>query len=169
MGERINDLLEYSRIGRKYTVMEQVDLNKILDETLQYLKGEIGKSGAQINIGELPDVRAVPVAVKMLFQNLMTNAIKYQPKEHKPAIDIKTEEKEDHWLFSVSDNGIGISKDFHRQIFSVFERLHTHEKYPGTGMGLAICKKIVEQHGGEIWVESEEGEGSTFYFTFAKE
>lgn len=169
MGDRISDLLEYSRIGRKYTVMEQVDMNELLQEVIEYLQAEIKKSDVQIKVGELPEIRAVPVAIKMLFQNLVSNAIKYQSGEYQPVIDIKIEEKEGHWLFSVSDNGIGIGKDYQEQIFSVFERLHTREEYPGSGMGLAICKKIVEQHGGKIWVESEEGEGSTFYFTLAKE
>lgn len=168
MGERINDLLEYSRIGRKYTTMEEVQLNQVVEEVKTYLEAEINKKDAKIITSELPALRAVSVAMQMLFQNLVSNALKYQPQKNRPVIEINAEEKETCWEFSISDNGIGISKDYHQQIFSVFERLHTPEEYPGSGMGLAICKKIAEQHGGKIWVESTEGKGSTFYFTIAK-
>lgn len=169
MSDRINDLLEYSRIGRKYTAMEEVHFGDVLDEVKTYLKAEIRNKDAEIIASDLPVARAVPIAINMLFQNLLSNALKYQPAGNRPVININAEEKETYWQFSVSDNGIGIDPDYNQQIFSVFERLHTREAYPGSGMGLAICKKIVEQHGGEIWVESQEGQGSTFHFTIAKE
>ncbi|MDZ7689590.1 MAG: ATP-binding protein [Balneolaceae bacterium] len=108
------------------------------------------------------------MAFNMLFQNLLSNALKYRSAEEKPIISVQVNEQAAHWHISVSDNGIGIDPEYHDQVFAIFKRLHTPEQYPGTGMGLAICKKIVEQHGGEIWVESEPGKGSTFHFTILK-
>jgi len=116
----------------------------------------------------MPTLNVVPVTFKMLIQNLLTNALKYQSDEQTPVIEIDAKELDTHWQFLIKDNGIGISKEHQEDIFEIFRRLHSREKYQGTGMGLAISKKIVEQHGGEIWVDSEEGKGSIFYFTLKK-
>ncbi|MFH5832544.1 ATP-binding protein [Halalkalibaculum sp. DA3122] len=168
MSTRINDLLEYSRIGRKYTSFEVVDLNAVLEEVTGFLDAEIKETGARVTVPDLPSIKAVPVAIKMLFQNLMANALKYQPAGQRPILEIAYREEEKHWQFSVSDNGIGIDPEYHEQIFAVFKRLHTAEEYGGSGMGLAICKKVAEQHGGDIWVESGKGNGSVFHFTIRK-
>ena len=116
----------------------------------------------------MPEINAIQVSLKMVFQNLISNAIKYQNGNDKPEIEIRAVELDTHWQFSISDNGIGIEEEYREKIFQLFNRLHSSEEYPGTGMGLATCKKIVKQHGGEIWVESEPGKGSTFHFTIAK-
>ncbi|MDZ7716400.1 MAG: ATP-binding protein [Balneolaceae bacterium] len=168
MSINIDDLLEYSRIGRKYTTVEKTDLNHLLDEVLQNLQVDIKDKNAKITAAGLPVLPVVPVAVKMLFQNLISNGLKYQPKDNRPEIHITVEEQGETWKFSFSDNGIGINPKYHDQIFAVFKRLHTRNEYSGSGMGLAISKKIVEQHDGSIWVESRGNEGSTFSFTISK-
>ncbi len=169
MGDNIDDLLEYSRIGRKYTTVEKIDLNNLLEDVIQNLQSGIKEKDTNINVGDLPTLAVVPVAMKRLFQNLIANGLKYQPDGNKPEISVMAEEQDSSWLFSVSDNGIGIDPEYHNQIFSVFKRLHARDEYSGSGMGLAICKKIVEQHGGEIWVASTSGQGSTFSFTLDKQ
>ena len=125
---------------------------------------EIAESGTVVTHDPLPVVLADPTQLTQLFQNLISNAIKF--RDNRPLeIHIKAESKDDKYQFSIRDNGIGIETEFLEQIFLIFQRLHTEQEYPCTGIGLAVCKKIVEQHGGEIWVESELGDGSTFYFT----
>lgn len=168
MTDRINDLLEYSRIGRKYTSFEAVDLNATLQEVRNTLEADIVETGARLSVDNLPTIQAVPVAMNMLFQNLISNALKYQQPGNTPVIEVNAREREEDWQFTVSDNGIGIDPEYHDQIFSVFKRLHPTEEYAGTGMGLAICKKIVEQHGGDIWVESGPDKGSLFHFRVSK-
>lgn len=168
MSKLIDDLLEYSRIGRLHVELKEIDLNELLDRLLNSeLRGpESAESTVQYK--NLPQIRAVPVSMNMLFKNLILNALKYQNGNKNPVIRITAEEEECFWQFSVSDNGIGIEKEYYESIFMLFKRLHANDEYPGTGMGLAMCKKIVEQHGGEIWVESELGNGSTFHFTIKK-
>lgn len=168
MSDSIDDLLEYSRIGRKYTTIQKVDFNELVDEVLLNLQTDIKEQKADIEVGQLPTLNVVPIAIKKLFQNLISNALKYHSGDNPPQIVIRAEEQETCWRFAVSDNGIGIDPEHHERIFSVFKRLHTREEYPGNGMGLSICKKIVAQHNGEIWVESEKGKGSIFYFTITK-
>lgn len=168
MQANIDDLLEYSRIGRKYTSVEHTDLNALLDIAIQNLQADIQEQQTNITPADLPTLNVVPVALKILFQNLLSNALKYQQDDNQPNIEISAEEESTSWLFSFSDNGIGIDPEYHEQIFSIFKRLHPREEIPGNGMGLAICKKIVEQHGGKIWVESKSQQGSTFYFTISK-
>jgi light-regulated signal transduction histidine kinase (bacteriophytochrome) len=124
----------------------------------------IADTGAEILAIDLPSIVADPTPLVLLFQNLVSNALKYRGSE-RPRVVVRAVEETAHWLFSVSDNGIGIGKQFQTQIFGIFKRLHDRASYPGTGIGLAICQKIVERHGGRIWVESEPGEGSTFFFT----
>ncbi|WP_445664072.1 sensor histidine kinase [Fodinibius sp. AD559] len=168
MGDNIDDLLEYSRIGRKYTTIEQTDLNSLVDGILKNLTSDIEESQAQISIADLPTMHLVPVSIKILFQNLLTNALKYHPEGQRPVITIEAEEKNNCWQFAVTDNGIGIDAKYHEQVFAVFNRLHMRDEFPGSGMGLAISKKIVEQHDGQIWIESNKEQGSTFKFTICK-
>lgn len=161
----IDDVLVYSKVdnqGSEFTITEaQVSLGQALTN----LQKRIKDSNAEIVvIDSLPTLKADPTQLMQLFQNLIVNAIKFRSAAP-PKIEIKVERQEDEWLFSVSDNGIGIDPQFGDRIFVIFQRLHTRDEYPGTGMGLAICKKIVECHRGKIWVESELGKGATFYFT----
>jgi two-component system, chemotaxis family, sensor kinase Cph1 len=124
----------------------------------------IKESGAVVTSGVLPTVRADPLLLRLVFQNLIGNAIKFR-NERPPAIHIDAKQEKAAWVFSVRDNGIGIEPQYSERIFEVFQRLHSRSEYPGTGIGLAICKKIVERHGGHIWVTSEPGKGATFCFT----
>lgn len=159
----INSLLEYSRINRK-KVFKMVNMNTIVEEVKLNIADTIKEANASIKYIKLPTVVADHMLMSQLLQNLISNAIKFK-SDKQPEIFISAKKVDECYLFSVSDNGIGIKKDYTEKIFVIFQRLHTIEKYPGTGIGLAICKKIVEHHGGEIWVESEVGKGSTFYFT----
>ncbi|HEX3044554.1 MAG TPA: ATP-binding protein [Bacillota bacterium] len=161
----IDDLLKYSRIGNASKTFEKVDCGEVLNLALTNLQIAIEESGAVITHDELPSLAGDSAQLIQLFQNLLSNAIKYRSEEP-PRIHIGTVRKNGEWTFAVSDNGIGIDPQFFNKIFIIFQRLHGRDsKYSGTGIGLAICKKIVEHHGGRIWVESEPGKGSTFYFT----
>jgi signal transduction histidine kinase len=159
----IQDLLAFSRVGRK-EASESVDCNAVMKEVLQTLAAAIQESGAVVTHGELPAVWADRTQVAQVFQNLIGNAIKFRGKEP-PVVSVRAEKAGQHWQFSVSDNGIGIAAEYAENIFVVFQRLHARTEYPGNGIGLAICKKIVERDGGRIWVESGAGSGSTFKFT----
>ena len=139
----------------------------VLDKAVFNLQIAIKESGAIITHDDLPTVMADSPQLIRLFQNLISNAIKFRGKEA-PKIHISAKQKEDEWIFSVKDNGIGVDPRFSDQIFVMFQRLHAKKEYPGTGIGLATCKKIIERHGGRIWVESEAGKGSTFKFTLKK-
>jgi PAS domain S-box-containing protein len=160
----INDLLAYSRVNTQEMKFENVDLNKVITQATVNLRAAIDENKAKIEYGELPTVKANPLHMNQLFQNLISNAIKFKGSEP-PVVNISAKHAGDEWLISVSDNGIGIEKEFTDRIFVIFQRLHNYTEYPGTGIGLAICKKIVEKAGGHIWVESELGKGSTFNFT----
>jgi PAS domain S-box-containing protein len=164
MDALLNDLLEFSRLGSKTVRMNPVNWAVPLEKAIYNLGSAIEKSGTRITYDQLPTVPANESQITRLFQNLIANAIKFRG-ERKPVIHIAVKQKDHEWLFSVRDNGIGIEPEFNDRIFVVFQRLHTRQEYEGTGMGLAICKKIVELHGGRIWVESQPGKGSTFYFT----
>lgn len=159
----INDLLAYSRLEIRGKVFEPVDCQAVLDDVLVALQTAIEENSAVITHGPLPTIQADRTQLFQLFQNLIGNAIKFRG-DKPPLIHIAAEPKDDRWLFSVSDNGIGIDPQYAERIFVIFQRLHSRDKYSGTGIGLAICKKIVERHGGKIWVKSESGKGSTFYF-----
>lgn len=159
----IKELLEYSLIGMSRTY-EPVNLEKVLKEVEANLKFTIKEAHAQIESEPLPVIQGKHLEMVQLFQNLISNAIKYRGKKS-PKVRISCVKLEDSWQFSVEDNGIGIEPKYKEHIFGMFQRLHTKSEYSGTGIGLATCKKIVEHHGGKIWVESEPGEGSTFYFT----
>jgi len=160
----INDLLAYSRLGTAGKPFLQTDCNKVLDRVLSDLDKPIKSRSAVVTHDELPTLIADELQLGQVFQNLIGNAVKFC-NDSKPRIHISAERGGDGWLFSVSDNGLGINEEFFDRIFVMFQRLHTQAEYPGTGIGLAVCKKIIERHGGRIWAESEVGRGSTFFFT----
>jgi len=163
----IMDLLEYSRVGSGKGNFEETDANKVMEEITETFRPLIIKSRARIEIDPLPIVMADRVQLSQLFQNMIGNGLKYR-SDQPPVIKVSGVEERNAWLFSVSDNGIGIDPLYFDKIFIIFQRLHNKTDYSGTGIGLAICKKIVERHGGRIWVDSAPGRGSTFYFTIAK-
>ncbi len=164
MQRMINDLLAYSRVNTRGKPFEPTDCEAVLEQALANLQMAMVESGAQITHAPLPTVMADKTQLMQVFQNLVGNAIKYHG-DRPPEIHIEVKRQNDEWLFSVRDNGIGIDPQYAERIFVIFQRLHNHAEYPGTGIGLAICKKIVERHGGRIWVESQPGQGATFYFT----
>jgi PAS domain S-box-containing protein len=161
----INDLLTFSRVKSKANPYEEVDMNDILKDVLFNLKLTIKEHKAKITSSNLPIVLADPLQMIQLVQNFVTNGIKYQPKGRIPKIEINVKKSNGMWEFSFKDNGIGIEDQYYERIFNIFQRLHTREEYPGTGMGLAIVKRIVERHNGKVWLESMFGKGTTFYFT----
>ena len=160
----IQDLLAFSRVGRNGFARASVDCNAVMIDVLQTLAPAIHESGAVVSYAGLPAVWADRTQVAQIFQNLIGNAIKFRAKEP-PVISVQAEKAGQHWRFSVSDNGIGIAPEFAENIFVVFQRLHARAEYPGNGIGLAICKKVIEHNGGKIWVESQAGSGSCFKFT----
>ncbi|WP_290707853.1 ATP-binding protein, partial [Flavihumibacter sp. CACIAM 22H1] len=168
MKRLINDLLEYSRIEHALANFEVVNMNQVLKEACLNLQEAIADNQASIEYDELPIIeKGNYSSMVQLLQNLLGNALKYR-SEAPVLIQVGCKEEEEHWGFSVKDNGIGIESDYFEKIFIIFQRLHNMSEYSGTGIGLAICKKIVEQHGGKIWVHSIENQGSTFYFTIKK-
>jgi len=164
MHKLIQDLLAYSRVGKGPLAMEPTDFATLVKQVINDLEDSIRENHAKVTSNGLPKVFANPTQMREVFQNLVGNAIKFHGHEA-PQICIGAEQKGGNWVFSVKDNGIGIDPRFTSRIFVIFQRLHTPAEYPGTGIGLAICKKIVETHGGRIWVQSQLGKGSTFYFT----
>ena len=160
----IDDLLEYSRVGRSQKPFQLIDCNHAVQQAIANLQGAIRDTQTVVTYGELPAVMGDISQLVQLFQNLIGNAIKYR-HDAPPTVHITAGKQEENWLFYVSDNGIGIAPQHQERIFQIFQRLHTQREYSGTGIGLAICHKIVERHGGSIWVESESGQGSTFHFT----
>ena len=164
MQRLINDLLAYSRVGTRGKPFKPVDSKVILGEATDNLTKAIEESGAVITQDALPLVMGDEVQLLQVFQNLIANAIKFHGPEP-PQIQVKTERRNHEWVFAIQDNGIGIAPEHQKRIFAIFQRLHHRSEYPGTGIGLAICKKIVERHGGRIWVESQLAKGSTFYFS----
>ncbi|MCI0506657.1 MAG: ATP-binding protein [Gammaproteobacteria bacterium] len=164
MQDLINDLLSYSRVGTRGHEFEPTDLNKVLKNSLQNLDLRIKDSGAAITFDHLPTLMGEDRQLLQLFQNLIGNALKFRG-EDPPKVHVGVIQHPGEYVFSVRDNGIGIDPQYAERIFLVFQRLHARGEYPGTGIGLAICKKIVERHGGRIWVESAPGSGSTFRFT----
>jgi PAS domain S-box-containing protein len=161
----INDLLVYSRVGTRGKALESTDMGTVFDAACANLRVAIEESGATITSKVLPTVMGDNTQLVQLLQNLIGNAIKFRDKKRAPEVYVEAERRGGEWLFWVRDNGIGIDPQYAERIFVIFQRLHGKTEYSGTGIGLAICKKIVERHGGRIWVESEPGEGSTFCFT----
>ena len=167
MNALIGDLLLLSQVGRKFTEVEKVDLNNILGEILTDLGALIEKRDGPVVVNDLPTIYVQKTWVKQLFTNLIDNGLKFN-KSKNPKVEVKCDVREKDYLFAVCDNGIGIEKQYFERIFNLFERLNPKEEYEGTGAGLSICKKIVENLGGSIWVESTPGEGSTFFFTIPR-
>ena len=165
MSQLIQDLLAYSRVGTHGKQPEPTPCGQSLENALANLQTSISKQNAKITYDPLPVVMADAAQLTQLFQNLIGNAVKFCRDDVPPEIHVGAKRQSDQWVLWVKDNGIGIPPDQYDRIFEVFERLHGQKKYPGTGIGLAICRKIVERHGGRIWVESSVGEGTTFYFT----
>jgi PAS domain S-box-containing protein len=164
----INDLLNFSRVDSKAKTLAPTDFNVTLEEVMQNLKEAIKENKAKIIVeGTLPTIIAESSQMIQLFQNFISNAIKFKG-DNIPEIRVSAEEQPAHWVFKIKDNGIGIEKEYWDRIFVIFQRLNNRVEYPGTGIGLAICKKIVERHGGKIWLESETGKGTTFFFTIKK-
>ena len=163
----INDLLNYSRVATRGKDFELTDTKEILENTISNLYASIKENNAEITYEKLPKIMADKRQMIQLFQNLIGNAIKFKKPDESPEIHIKArkDESKNEYVFSVQDNGIGIEKQYMKRIFIIFQRLHTKEEYEGTGIGLAVSKRIVERHGGNIWIESEPDNGSTFYFT----
>jgi len=160
----IKDLLVYSQVDTKERIFEPINCSVVLEKAIHSLRSAIEESGAEVTYDPLPTVMADASQMSRLFQNLIGNAIKFHD-EKPPRVHVSADREGDVWVFSVRDNGIGIDAKQRERIFVIFQRLHAREEFPGTGIGLAICKRIVERHGGRIWVESEIGNGSTFYFT----
>lgn len=172
MQQMINDLLAYSRVNTRGKPFEPTDTAAALTQALANLDAAIRESHAVVTHDDLPTVMADASQLLSLFQNLVGNAIKFRGEEP-PRVHVSagrrpnpTAPRGAEWVFSVADNGVGIDPDYHERIFVVFQRLQARREHPGTGIGLSICKRIVERHGGRVWVESKVGKGATFYFTF---
>ena len=168
MEQLVNDLLAFSRVSTSGREFKDCDTNLALQHALINLQVAIQESEAQISSDPLPNVVADHMQLTQLFQNIISNALKFKG-ENPPRIRITCRERAGEWMFSISDNGIGIAPEYTERIFQMFQRLHGVGKFPGTGIGLAISKRIVERHGGRIWVESEPNQGSTFHFTIARD
>lgn len=168
MQDLINELLAYSRVGSQGAPFAKTDLGEVLARVLKVLEAPLEEIGAQVEAEAMPTVECDATQVGQVFQNLLSNAIKFRSGDRPLAIRVSAEQQGEEWLFSVADNGMGIESRYFERIFVIFQRLEDRSEYPGTGMGLAICKRIVERHGGRIWVESTPGEGSTFYFTLLR-
>jgi len=164
MQRLINDLLTYSRVSTRGKEFERTDCEMVFEHILSNLEIAIEESGAVVTHDPLPTVMADYIQICQLLQNFISNAIKFQ-NEKPPRVHISAEQKKGEWVFSIRDNGIGIDPEYAERIFIIFQRLHDREEYPGTGIGLAVCKRIVERHGGSIWLESQPGDGATFYFS----
>ena len=164
MQRLINDLLAYSRVGSRGGELLPTSAGEAAHQALTQLQAAVDETGARVSIGDLPEVNADATQLTQLFQNLIGNAIKFHG-DAPPEVKVEARAQGSEWLFSVADNGIGVDPQYAERIFVLFQRLHSIDKYQGTGIGLALCKRIVERHGGRIWLESEPGEGSTFWFT----
>jgi light-regulated signal transduction histidine kinase (bacteriophytochrome) len=151
--------------GIQHNFTETVEAEASLNAALANCATTIKENGARVERAPLPSLHVDPTRLQQIFQNLIGNALKYRRPDIAPTIHIRVDREDGMWRFAVQDNGIGIAPEFHAQIFGLFKRLHARQRYPGTGIGLALCARIVEQYHGRIWVESQPGEGSTFYFT----
>jgi len=165
MQNLIEGLLSYSRITSRGLPFNRIDVNSIVDKVILNLKNSIEETETVITYDELPTILGDERQMEQLFQNLIQNSIKFRRNGIPPQIHISSKKQDKEWVFSVSDNGIGIDSQYFDKIFIIFQRLHLRDEYPGSGLGLALCRKIISRHGGKIWVESKLGKGSTFYFT----
>jgi light-regulated signal transduction histidine kinase (bacteriophytochrome) len=168
MSELVKDLLDYSLLGKEGK-LNIIDCNIIVGEVLSDMAHSLQGSHAIVNVDKLPTIKGYSTELRLLFQNLINNAITFRKKETPPEIKISVVSQQKEWIFSIEDNGIGINEKDKEKIFIIFKRLHRRDEYEGTGIGLAHCKKIVKLHGGKIWVESTPGAGSTFVFTIPKQ
>ncbi|RMG16836.1 MAG: hypothetical protein D6730_24685, partial [Bacteroidetes bacterium] len=165
----IQDLLAYSKVNNTHLRLEYFSPEGLLNDLQLELSTFVKEHNGLIRLDGLPtQIKADKGKIRQVFQNLITNAIKFSRHQDQPLAIVSGEDRGTHWLFAVKDNGVGIAREYHEKIFLIFQRLHTKDKFEGSGMGLSICKKIVDQHGGEIWLESEVGRGSTFYFMLPK-
>ena len=170
MQNLINDLLAYSRVGTRSQPLEWVDCTALVDSVIGDLAAQTSEAHATVTRGpDLPSVLVDPSQLRQVFQNLVANALKFHAPDRAPRVHVKAEKSGTDWVFAIEDNGIGIEPQYAERIFQLFQRLHSQAEYPGTGIGLAICKKIIERHGGRIWLESKPGEGTTFFFTIPVE
>ena len=165
MQDLIRDLLAYSRVGRHTEGFVPTNMEESLARALANLRASVEEAGATVAHDPLPTVRAERTLATQLLQNLIGNAVKYRSPDRKPFVKVAATREDKGWVFCVQDNGIGIPEKHKERVFKIFQRLHTRQQYSGTGIGLAIVKRIVDFHGGRIWVESTVGQGSTFYFT----
>lgn len=161
----IDDLLTYARVASRRKPFVRVALGDIVSQVLRSLDVRLREKNAEVAIGELPEVVVDPTQLEQLFQNLIANAVKFQKVGQRPKVEVEAEPRGEEWLIRVKDNGIGIDPAYKDKIFVLFQRLHARGEYEGTGLGLAVSAKVVEQHGGKMWVESELGQGATFLFT----
>ena len=164
----ILDLLEYSKIGRIEEMKEVINLNEIVEEIKILYANIIKKNHSVIHTNNLPVIPSYKSPIRQVFQNLISNSLKYCKQGRPCIVEVSAVDADNYWQFTVKDNGIGINKEYFDKIFIIFQRLHTKEIYSGTGMGLAVTKKIIENLNGKIWLDSIEGEGTTFYFTLPK-
>ncbi|MBI1792493.1 MAG: hypothetical protein HYR60_33640 [Acidobacteria bacterium] len=164
MQERIQGLLEYSRISTRGGEFQPVDCERLFQDVLASLRAGQEESAAVVTHDPLPTLSADARQLRVVFQQLLSNAVRYR-SEDPPRVHLRAQADGAEWTFSIQDNGIGLDPQYAAQIFVIFRRLHTRSEYPGTGLGLALCKRIVERHGGRIWVESEPGKGAAFHFT----
>jgi light-regulated signal transduction histidine kinase (bacteriophytochrome) len=167
MRRLIQDLLTYSRVGSRGVALTEVDVTAVLADAQRNLHVAIEESGATITHDRLPVIRGDETQIGQIFQNLLGNALKFRSSAA-PAVHVVADDAGDSWHFAIRDNGIGIEPRHVSRLFVMFQRLHTRAEYPGTGIGLALCRRLVERHGGRIWVESAFGEGATFHFTLPK-
>lgn len=168
MHSLVQDLLEFSRIDKHDRHFRPTDMNEVVSKICQMIDADIQATGADIRYNNLPTIKIDEALIQQLLQNLLTNAIKFQPKGQRPIISIEATERDEDWEIIVSDNGVGISAEYREKVFQVFSRLYDLQEYEGNGIGLAICKKIVDIHHGSIWVEANEPAGSNFHFTIAR-
>ncbi|QDK79518.1 two-component sensor histidine kinase [Spirosoma sp. KCTC 42546] len=167
MRSLISDLLDFSRVGSE-VAFTRVDLNNLVAEVIEEQQAEIRASGATVDVGPLPTMTAHYTDFKQVFQNLISNGLKYRKSGVAPHIVIQAVDEKEQFCFSVRDNGIGIERQYFERVFQIFQRLHGRNEFSGTGIGLATCKKVVDIYGGQIWIESTVGVGTTFYFTIPK-
>jgi light-regulated signal transduction histidine kinase (bacteriophytochrome) len=165
MQELINDLLTYSRVGTRALELAAVDTAQVVDQVITDLAAAIQDSNASVTRDDLPVVQGDPTQLRQVFQNLIANGIKFHRPDETPQVHVSAVRENGVWIFRVRDNGIGIEPQYQERVFALFQRLHSRADYPGTGIGLVVCKKIVERHGGQIRVESEPGPGTTFVLT----
>lgn len=163
----IHDLLAYARVSSQAKPLQPTDSGAVLDSVMAHLRSVIEKNQAKVTCGKLPIVNADEVQLGQVFQNLIANAIKFHG-DKPPRVEIRADAEGDDWSFAIADDGIGIDKEHGSRLFQMFQRLHTREEYEGSGIGLAISKRIVERHGGRIWFDSTPGGGTTFHFTIPK-